>query len=494
MPETRKKLYFAAALVVAFALLLVAGQPLTEWLRRQVYRQPGPPAAYDVPERTSYVIQAEFEPASRKLTATQEIVYLTPADAPVQTLVLHLYANAFARGDALPQPRIKSGQITEQLFPGNITVSRLRVNGQERPFTVEGTILEIPLADRLTPGSPVQLNLEWEMLVPVSVGRLGVFRGTALFGNWYPTMAVYERGSWRRDPYYAVGDPFYSDTANYRVEVSLPKGYPAVATGAETSRRDEDDRTIYSWRATNVRDFVWSTSDKYQVLERQAGDVLVRSAFFGERHWGELALDLAVQALAVYERLFGPYPYEVYTVAEAQLRIFGGMEYPGFIVMSPYGQRDTRVAESARIEREVAHETAHQWWYASVGSDQILEPWLDEAMATYFASIYFAEVYGPQELATFRNDRLTTPNLPVNSPITAFSEWRPYWLTVYVKGSYLLDELNLRVGSQVFYQIMREYYQNFSGKLASTQDFVRVISQVAGPEHATWFAQRLRQP
>lgn len=494
MPRTTRKLHYAAAFVIVCCLLLSAGHPLADWLRRRTYRQPMVPPETNAQIRTTYEIAGEFYPMEQRLITRQQIEYRTPERVPVPNLVLHLYPNAFSRPDALPQPRIAAGQVTEQLLPGSISVTQLSINGQLANYEIKGTILSIPLSYWHLPDTPVLIQLECNLLVPTSVARLGVFRGIALFGNWYPIMAINDRGNWRKDPYYPLGDPFYSDTADYRVDITMPSDYQAVSTGLEVSRTQSNNLTTYSWYAQNVRDFAWSASNRYHILERQTGGVLVRSAYFGERRWGLLALDLATRAIEVYERLFGPYQYASLTVAEAQLRIFGGMEYPGFVVMSPYGQRDTTVAEAGRIEREIAHEVAHQWWYASVGNDQILEPWLDEATATYVTTLYFAEVYGPQELQTFRQDKYATPMLPISSPLTAFREWREYWLTVYVKGSYLLDELSLRVGQAVFLRIMQDYYQQFSGRIAHTDGFIRVISVNAGPEHATWFAERLMGP
>jgi len=39
------------------------------------------------------------------------------------------------------------------------------------------------------------------------------------------------------------------------------------------------------------------------------------------------------------------------------------------------------------------HETAHQWWFASVGNNQALEPWLDEALATYSERLFYEKNY-----------------------------------------------------------------------------------------------------
>ena len=38
----------------------------------------------------------------------------------------------------------------------------------------------------------------------------------------------------------------------------------------------------------------------------------------------------------------------------------------------------------------MVHEVAHQWWYNQVGSDQIMNPWLDEGLAEFSMYDYFA--------------------------------------------------------------------------------------------------------
>ena len=83
------------------------------------------------------------------------------------------------------------------------------------------------------------------------------------------------------------------------------------------------------------------------------------------------------------------YAIRSYYVAEANFYI-GGMEYPGMVMIddSYYtsGYQDI-------MEMLIVHEAAHQWWYAQVGNDQIAEPWLDEALATFSERVYYERVY-----------------------------------------------------------------------------------------------------
>ena len=43
---------------------------------------------------------------------------------------------------------------------------------------------------------------------------------------------------------------------------------------------------------------------------------------------------------------------------------------------------------TADIDRAVAHEIAHQWFYGVVGNDQIRYPWLDEGLCRFAEYLY----------------------------------------------------------------------------------------------------------
>ena len=57
------------------------------------------------------------------------------------------------------------------------------------------------------------------------------------------------------------------------------------------------------------------------------------------------------------------------------------MEYSAYAVIGDAAYQ----AGGDTLEMIVAHEIAHQWFGALVGSDQITAPWLDEAMCEYAA-------------------------------------------------------------------------------------------------------------
>ena len=75
---------------------------------------------------------------------------------------------------------------------------------------------------------------------------------------------------------------------------------------------------------------------------------------------------------------------------------YGGMEYPGFVMLSPVGL-EARIIGSS-LDRLMLHEIAHQWFYSLVGNDEIDDPWLDEALAWYVIYAYYQEVRPDRQL------------------------------------------------------------------------------------------------
>ena len=43
--------------------------------------------------------------------------------------------------------------------------------------------------------------------------------------NWFPIACVYDDKGWNIKSYEAIGDPFYSDTSNFKVTLLAPAKY-----------------------------------------------------------------------------------------------------------------------------------------------------------------------------------------------------------------------------------------------------------------------------
>ncbi len=100
------------------------------------------------------------------------------------------------------------------------------------------------------------------------------------------------------------------------------------------------------------------------------------------------------------------------------------------------------------------HETAHQWWYARVANDQALEPWLDEALATYSEYLFYSHFH-PELVKWWWGYRVDyfQPAGWVNQRIYDYGGSYPYRDGVYLRGARFFDQLRQRMGDAGLYGI-----------------------------------------
>jgi len=131
-----------------------------------------------------------------------------------------------------------------------------------------------------------------------------------------------------------------------------------------------------------------------------------------------------------------------------------------------------------------AHEAAHQWWYALIGNDQALDPWLDEALCTYSEKIYYENV-APEALPwwwTYRID-FYQPSGWINGSIydyTAFpNAYEAYRNAVYLNGAKFFEELRQSMGDEAFFNFLRRYAQAYRHQIATPQSFLELLKAVS---------------
>ncbi|MEW6286506.1 MAG: M1 family aminopeptidase, partial [Chloroflexota bacterium] len=125
-----------------------------------------------------------------------------------------------------------------------------------------------------------------------------------------------------------------------------------------------------------------------------------------------------------------------------------------------------------------AHETAHQWWFDAVADDQALEPWLDETLATYSERIYYETVH-PDLVDWWWGYRYFEFQKAgfIDTPIYEGGGQRPYWDKTYLTGARFMEDLRQRVGDEIFFAFLKDYYTQFAGKRATSADFFRVFRE-----------------
>lgn len=437
-------------------------------------------------------LTAVFDPDARQLTVTQEMTLVNRGQDARDHLVLRTYANAFQNADTSPAASVELYEVSypQGFSAGSLVLSsaRLALGGAApapRAYRYQDeakTVLRFSLPSLWAPGEALSLHLDYTLNLPRLAGRFGENSGLWAVGNAFPLPALYQNGAYREDPYYAVGDPFVSECANFTLALTLPRGYTPGGSAYPRLTALEDGRSLYTFEGHALRDFALCLSQDYQGAQALEDGVLV-SVYAKDRRQGAKALGYARRALACYREAFGPYPYPSLTLGEVDFP-FGGMEYPSFIMLGSAllekGGQD--------LELLVAHEVAHQWWYAVVGSDQAEHPWQDEALCEYSLLPYVQRYYGEsarQDLAFSRFEtamRVTVPlGITPGSPLSAFVDSSEYSTMVYGRGGAFLVALDTALEGALD-DLLKAYYDRYSFQLASRGDFRQALEDFSGQD------------
>jgi len=345
---------------------------------------------------------------------------------------------------------------------------------------VEGTVLSLRLPRPLPAGETVSLEMKFQVDIPQVAYRFGQAEGVTALGNWYPVAAVCDQNGWHLDPYVKIGDPFYSQVADYKVSVVLPTEQVIAATGwAEKETLLGQGKKRVELAARQVRDFALVCSDAFCLETRRINGFALRSYCLPQHvSSARQAMEAAAGALLFFSRTYHYYPYPQFSLVEVPMDGLSGMEYPLLVMLN--SRLYTEKSAAGQWAPLVAHEVAHQWWYGLVGSDQFAEPWLDEGMAVWAAEVYLRE-QAPDRLAQ-KSQRRSGNEGPgkVWQPLSAFSDAAEYYALAYYGGSLFWEKLEERLGAEKVKQIWRRLAAQYAYRELSTAALLQVISEAAG--------------
>ncbi|MCJ7701261.1 MAG: M1 family metallopeptidase [Anaerolineales bacterium] len=420
------------------------------------------PSPMDV--RSQYTLTARLDYGWRTLSVEQDILIPNPSSDTISELVL------------VVQPNWR---------PGAFTLTALTW-GDDTPintYSLEGIRLQIILSDPFEPGETIHISLSYEINIPPILtseafgpNPFGYTARQINLTDWYPFVPPYISGSgWLvHNPWY-YGEYLVYPAADFDISLQLDNAPPGTVIAA--SARDTGEGSLHRYHLEQGRNFVLSLSPEYKVLQEQVGETTVLGyAFPYESAPAEAAFKTTYEALELYSRLFGPYPFDTLTLVQADFD--HGMEYTGLYFLSKAFYSIYDGTPSTYLVAIAAHETAHQWWYGLVGNDQALEPWLDEALCTYSEKLFYENLY-PKSLAWWQYARLDYYESTgwVDSSIYDTPGYRPYRDAVYLNGAVFLDELRALIGDQAFFAFLPDYISRYTALLASADDFFGILSE-----------------
>ena len=282
--------------------------------------------------------------------------------------------------------------------------------------------------------------------------------------------------------------------------ISVPKGREALANGKLVANFDRGEHSIWVWRARDPLAPYLSTATNGEfetrfgelpggLPEYNAVDPQTRRYTPPPFRPPESALAwerLAAQpgAVALFEELYGDYPFEaIGAIVDWAPDVFYALE----------SQTKPNYWQVPSVST-IVHEIAHQWWGNSVTLTEWPDIWLNEGFATWSTWIYSERTGGPTARDEFDALYAIPPteeeayqDLWFPAPLNLSGPEELFHTPVYDRGAMTLQALREKVGDEVFFGILREWYEENAGGNVTTADFVALAEEESGQELDEFF-------
>ncbi|MCR5455563.1 MAG: M1 family metallopeptidase [Bacteroidales bacterium] len=465
----------------------------------------------------SYNIEAKLDPDAKMVSGVEVVTWKNTSSDTISELMFHTYLNAFKNSsstyfkESAFNTGYNLGEYLDESEMGYIDINRMVIVDGE-PLTQDmkyvrpddnnaddETVLSVKLPKKLLPGEEIKVQITFLSKLPQIISRTGYERGDFfMVAQWFPKMAVYEpkgmrqrtKGGWNCHQFHYHSE-FYADFGTYDVSINVPEKYKVAATGVATYEATVGDGTkVYKFQASDVIDFAWTASPRYNVISDTFNNKGVKLVYMPE-HGGESERYITAikNAMEYMEKHVGEYPYPQITIVDVPYYAgaAGGMEYPMFVTASTFKNVPSGIRS---MESTVIHEFVHNYFMAVVASNEFEEAWLDEGITQFYESQIMDEYYGEGSLVNFfglkindtEHDRLayTQSYNPAISTIDKYAWQFPsytYGTMVYDKASTMMQTLKGLMGEEHFDNAMKNYYSQYMFKHPSGRDFTAVINE-----------------
>ena len=453
----------------------------------------------------SYQINVTLDTEEKKLDGDEIVTFNNISDSRLDTLYLHLYPNAFRDEKTTFMkecPRWFRRKVARRGKWGYMDIGNVEIAGGvvlTDSLIIDETVMKVPLPQSVLPGDEIGLLVEFTVQLPKVIARMGYRGNHYSIGQWFPKMcAIRSDGSWVAHQYHCNSE-FFANFGTYDVSITLPEEFIVGATGyLQDEAVDDVGMKTVRYHAEAVHDFYWEADPDFTVTTEIFDDVEV--SFLCRPTYKKKiprVMETARAALKYFGEWYGIYPYKKLVITDSETGPGGGgMEYPMIVAV----EFSWLLPKSIRFEEAVLiHEIGHQWWYGVVASNEFEEAWLDEGINTYSTRKALEALYGERDnfinvfglvISERQYERGTYLMKPKSDPIVRdsweFENFLSYTATVYSKASFMLETLERYLGRDVMGEILKTYYQRFSFRHPTTEDFIASAEEVSGQD-LDWF-------
>lgn len=470
--------------------------------------------------KADYSITVTYDPVSRLVSGTEEIVYTNNSPDALNELVFKVYPNLYKKG------AVRDMAIDPQDLTDGVSITNIEVNGIKKGNrSMRGGGTNMVLTGVSTPSNKstkIKLDFSYTLNKESHIRTGEIEEGAAFIAYFFPRIAVYDDlDGWNINEYMGSKE-FYNDFCNFSVSINVPKNYLVWATGdlqncsevlqdkycerlAAAEKNDAiafivdtadlatgnitQNNLVNTWhfKADNVIDFAFALSNHYVW---NATSVLVDTktkrrtridAAFNTKHrdYFEVA-DFGRKTVDLMSHNFPKWPFPY-----SHISVFDGldqMEYPMMVNDNPVESREDAVTLTV-------HEIFHTMFPFYMGTNETKYPWMDEGWATigewllsHAIDSSINDAYGVARTELNAGNELDIPitTLGTQTAGTAF------FLNSYPKPAYGYLFVKDALGDALFLKGLHFYIDQWKGKHPLPLDFFNCMNTGTG-KNLNWF-------
>lgn len=503
-----------------------------------------------------YRIVATLDDVRGIVRASGRLTYVNRSPDTLRVLYFHQYLNAFRPGSAWSRAddregRVRFQHLADPAYGYERFTALPAVNGvevtPEYPGAPDSTVVRIALPRPLPTGDSLEVALAWEARPSTVLRRQGRRGRTLDLAQWYPKVAVYDRGGWQPNPLVPAGE-FYGEFGEYDVTLLLPLDQVVAATGVPVQGDPGWERvkawgTVYRQEhaydvapagvevpagmravrfvARDVHHFAWSVSPDY----RYEGGALIRRPSRATRFptwdtvavhvlykagdeptWGHgQVVERTIQAMRWLERIYGPYAYP--QVTNLHRLEGGGTEFPMLMM------------NGSPALGLILHEGGHIFTYGILANNEWQSGWMDEGLTSFQTAWAMGDL--PQERAgapappaprlpgyrglaerpspaeradieRYRVDLLGRAE-PIGTRADLFNEFGIYNGAIYTRAQAMFGALRDVIGDSAFAGFLHLYYDRWALRHVDEAAMRRAAEDASGQDLRWFFDQWVRR-
>jgi aminopeptidase N len=260
-----------------------------------------------------------------------------------------------------------------------------------------------------------------------------------------------------------------SSKATYRLGVTTDSAYAVLANGLLVGRRRGASRTTWTFEQSQPMATYLATVQigRYE-MRTIAGSPVPERLLAPPRLQHLARADFARQSamLVLFAELFGPYPFDGYTVVVTGDDLEIPLEAQGLAVFGA-----NHIDGMKGIERLVAHELAHQWFGNSLTLGLWSDIWLHEGFACYAEWLWSERSGGKPADVLARRYRQRLAGAAQDLRLTDPGARAMFDDRLYKRGALVLHALRLTLGDDTFFTMIRAWVAEHRFGTVSTEAF-----------------------